>query len=140
MEVYVNNISSVLNNIYCLSQGAASTITNLRAYPQIAKNADSHKILMILKELHQCTLITCMDIECDLMEKSLENHLSEIFSEGQALEDIYLLFINNIPLPENHILVRKLRLQLSNLLSSLIKLDQLSSKIGNIDSADFIAQ
>lgn len=136
----MNNISNVLNNIYCLSQGAASTIINLRAYPQIAKNSDSHKILMILKELHQCTLITCMDIECDLLEKSLEIHLSKIFSEGRALEDIYLLFINNISLPENHILVKKLRLQLGNLLSSLIKLDQISSKIGTLGSADFIAQ
>lgn len=136
----MKRINSVINNIYCLSQGAASTIINLRAYPQVAKNSDSYKLLMHLKKLHQCALVTCMDIECDLLEKSLEVHLSEIFVEGQAVEDIYMLFINNISLPENHILVRKLRMQLDNLLSALIKLNQISAKAGTLSTVRFAAE
>lgn len=140
MEVFVNRINNVLNNIYCLSQGAASTIINLRAYPQVAKNSLSHKLLILFKELHKNTLITCMDIECNLLEKNLAVHLSEIFTKWQAIGEIYILFMNDISLPANHILVRKLRMQLHNLQSALIKLNQLSSKIGIFENVDFIAQ
>lgn len=135
----MNRINSILNNIYCLSQGAASPIINLRAYPQVAKNSDIHKLLMHIRDLHEDALIICMDIEGHLLENRLETHLSGMFIKGQAIEEIYIVFVNNISLPENHILVKKLRSQLNNILSAILKLEQTFSNISLSNHFDFIS-
>jgi hypothetical protein len=120
----VSNLDNVLNRIYCLSQEASSTVINLRAYPHIVKNTGSYQLYSLLKELHLSTLEAYKNMRFDSQENNLDSNLVEILSKEPDLERTYGTLINNISLPPDHFLVRKLNMQVNKILLTLKKLDQ----------------
>lgn len=115
----MKSIDNVLNNLYCLSQGATSTIINLRAYPHIFKNPNSHRLFQLFKELHLDILDVYKYIQLENSEENLDIYLSKISVKTTVIEETYEALISTISLPSDHILVKKLRLQVNNILSTV---------------------
>jgi hypothetical protein len=51
----VNKYENILNRIYCLSQEACSTITNLRLVPGITKDINSYRLYVLIEKLNEDT-------------------------------------------------------------------------------------
>lgn len=134
----MKNLDNIFNRIYCLSQEAASTVNNLRVYPEIVKNSNSYELYVLLEELHLSTLKVFTDLRLDLLKKDLNIHLAEILSKRPAIEKTYRAFVHRITLPSDHFLVRKLRVQINIILLAFSELDRASTEVKNYDSSDFM--
>lgn len=132
----MKNLDSILNRIYCLSQEAAATVNNLRAYPEIVKNSNSYELYTLLEELHLGTLSLFTDLRLELVKKDLNIHLAEILSKRSIIKKTYTAFVNKITLPSDHFLVKKLRVQINIILLAFLELDRASSEVKNHDGSD----
>ena len=131
------DLESKINSIYCLSQEASSTITNLRAYPYIANNLDIYRLYMLLWKLQVSSLEAFKVIKLNHIENI---YLTEIFSMTSDIEKTYELFSHTVRLPSDHAMNTKLKLQIENLVLMLLKLSQLSSQTETPNDSKFISR
>jgi hypothetical protein len=136
----VSNLDNVLNSIYCLSQEACFTVANLRLYPHIARISESHRLYLLLDELHAHTLEAFKASKLDYLDNDLDAYLSELVTKGSVIEETCGTLITTASLPSDHVLVRKLRSQVNTILLMLIKLSQISARNKTFDNRNFIAQ
>lgn len=135
----MSNIDIVLNSIYCLSYETLSNLTNLRLYPNILKNPYSKKLDILLNELQANTLQAFKEIKLSLEERDFSIHLREVFSAGYEVQKTYVTFISTADLPQDHILVRKLKLQVNNILFMLINLAKIATETETVNDESFIS-
>jgi hypothetical protein len=131
------NLESKINSIYCLSQEASSTITNLRAYPHIANNLDIYRLYMLLWKLQVSSLEAFKAVKLNRRENI---YLTEIFSIASDIEKTYELFRQTAGLPSDHAMNTKLKFQIENLVLMLLKLSQLSAQTKTPNDNKFIAR
>jgi hypothetical protein len=125
------NLESKINSIYCVSQEASSTITNLRTYPYIANNLEIYRLYMLLWNLQVSSLEAFKTVKLNRRENI---YLTEIFSMASDIEKTYELFRLTAGLSSDHAMNTKLKFQIENLVLMLLKLSQLKLKLLTIIS------
>jgi hypothetical protein len=134
----VGNIDSVLNSLYCLSQAAAITIKSLRVYPHLVENPSIPHLYVIMVELHANSLEAYKGIKPEPLREDLCSHLSAILSKVDSIQETFDTLVTTSSLPQSHILVKKLKLQISSILLTLANLAEILDKLIILDERNLV--
>jgi hypothetical protein len=131
----VGKYEKFLNSIYCLSEEACSTITDLRSIKGYEENVDSCRLYILLEELHTCAFEAFKTLSRNLFDKYESISLSEIFDIGSSIKETFEVLCGNTDFPCDHKIIRKLGRQLERLALVLYKLNKLEvqNKILNVN-------
>jgi hypothetical protein len=121
----VNKYEGIINGIYCLSQEACTTLTNLRTVPNIALSIEGYRLYVLLDKLHIIALEAFKAINVNLEQEYEEKYLKELLAIGSIIIQIYDVFKINTELPQEDIRVEKLDNHINSLSMLLFKLHDL---------------